>query len=159
MNTHHNETKDENIIARKSYHLLLALTIAGVLPFFFSAIILHTHLFTQPIVLAILLSYAAVILSFLGGIQWGIGVIRLEEKTNIFPHLFTLSILPSLAAWLLLLPNYPKMQMIGFILSFAIVAAVDTVLTIKNITPRWFLRLRLVITFLVIATLLFCLLQ
>lgn len=138
-----------------AYQWLLALMLAGVIPFLLLTVMLQYHWWSQSDALAALFSYAAVILTFLGGVQWGIGVINLNNHTLVFKHLFTLSILPSLAAWLLLLINSPKLQLIGFVVSFITVLAIDTLLTLKNIMPRWFLLLRYVVSTMVVM-LLFC---
>jgi hypothetical protein len=128
--------------------------VAGVIPFLLLTLCLRLHWFPPARVSAWLFSYAAVILTFLGGIQWGIGVMRLDTNTSLFPHLFTLSILPSLAAWLLLLLNYPKLQLIGFILGFIAVLAVDIGLALREMIPGWFLKLRCLITLVVVTLLL-----
>ncbi len=141
---------------KMAYRLLLTLTFAGVIPFLLLTILLYNHWVAQSKVLAMLFSYAAVILTFLGGIQWGIGIVRLDANTLKFKHLFTLSILPSLAAWLLLLIDFPKLQLIGFIISFVSVLVIDTLLTLKDIMPRWFLLLRFGVSLIVITLLIFC---
>jgi hypothetical protein len=139
---------------RRSYHLLLILTFAGIIPFLSLAFFSHKDWLNHARIHELLFSYAAIILTFLGGIQWGIGVVRLDEKKLSFPHLFTLSIIPSLVAWLLLLLHYPKLQLIGFIISFVFVICVDVSLTLKSIMPRWFLMLRFCVTFVVMTLLL-----
>ena len=136
--------------------MLLSLTFIGAIPFFFLTLLLHTKWLPQATLLAFLFSYAAVILTFLGGIQWGIGVVRLEDKTLRYPLVFALSVLPSLAAWLLLLLDYPQLQLIGFMLCFAMVFGVDIRLNLEKILPRWFLVIRFSITLVVITLLLFC---
>lgn len=149
-------SKDNRLVFSKSYPLLLSLTFTGAIPFLFLAVLLHTKWLPQATLLEFLFSYAAVILTFLGGIQWGIGVVRLEDKTLNYPLIFGLSVLPSLAAWLLLLLDYPKLKLIGFILCFAMVFGVDIRLTLEKILPRWFLVIRFCITLVVITLLLFC---
>jgi ADP-ribose pyrophosphatase YjhB (NUDIX family) len=138
---------------RTSYYLLVSLMLAGVIPFIFLASLLYFNWLPQAKILAMLFSYAAIILTFLGGIQWGIGVVKLEEKSLSHPHIFTMSILPSLLAWLLLMIDQPKWQLIGFLASFALVLAVDIVLTAIKLLPRWFLRLRLSISLVVMMSL------
>lgn len=153
---HDLETKDNSLALSKSYRLLLSLTFTGAIPFFFLALLLHIKWLPQATMLPFLFSYAAVILTFLGGIQWGIGMVRLEDKTLHYPHIFALSVLPSLAAWLLLLLDYPRLQLIGFMLCFAMVFGVDIRLYLEKILPRWFLVIRFSITLVVITLLLFC---
>jgi hypothetical protein len=149
MNSEHSEKK-------RNYNLLLTLMLAGIIPFIFSAILMHTNMLAKSTILTFLLSYTAVILSFLGGIQWGIGVMRLDSHAYDSPHLFIVSIIPSLVAWLFLLIHHPKVQLIGYMLSFAIVAVADSTFSLKGIMPRWFLMLRWVVTISVITLLILC---
>jgi hypothetical protein len=132
---------------------MLTLMLAGAIPFLLSILFLHNTWLSHAKVLEIVFTYAAIVLTFLGGVEWGIGVIRFEENKLNFPYIFILSILPSLAAWLLVLLDFPKLQLIGFILSFIIVLGVDIALTLQKIIPTWFLKLRIAITLIVVTLL------
>jgi hypothetical protein len=138
---------------KNAYHLLLVLTFAGVIPFLILVLMLQATWFSQSNILDCLCAYAAVILTFLGGIQWGLGVSKLEDSTLRFPHVFTLSILPSLVAWLCLMLHSPRVKLITFIISFLFVLGVDGLLTLQKILPSWFLKVRLAITLIVITLL------
>ncbi len=89
-------------------------------------------------------AYAAVILSFLGGIRWGAAL-----TTPSF-RLLGLSVLPSLLAFgLLLLP--PREALPLFALGFAVVGGFDVLRRADPHWPGWFRTLRLQLTVAVFA--------
>ncbi|MGL4404916.1 MAG: DUF3429 domain-containing protein [Notoacmeibacter sp.] len=92
----------------------------------------------------IAVAYGAVILSFLGGIRWG-NAINQGKSAILF-----LSVVPSLAGFLALLTN----NFIGTIILIAgfTAQAIWDFLAQANL-PNWFIRLRLVISAIVIASL------
>lgn len=98
--------------------------------------------------------YGAVILSFLGGIQWGlaIGGPQVSGGTDVsFPRL-TVSIMPALMGWCALMLPWAY----GFILlvcAFALVLVVDLRATRENRAPAWYPRLRWPLTLTAIAAL------
>ena len=123
----------------------LWLGLGGLLPFFAAATLLWT---SQGMVAANTLygtgiAYGAVILSFLGGIRWGIAV----------PHGgspqasgdFALSVVPSLAGWAaLLMPQVPALCLL--IAGFLAQALWDVVAVQAARVPQWFGNLRMILT-------------
>jgi hypothetical protein len=115
----------------------------GLLPFAIcaSALFVGNNNLTSRASFA-LVTYGAIILSFLGGIHWGLAI-DAESKTgrNITCWLI-LSVSPSLVAWAaLLVPTK-----IGcLVLAAALVAMlwVDVLATRARKTPPWYLKLRL----------------
>ena len=89
-----------------------------------------------------LLTYGAVILSFLGGIHWGLALARPAE-----PRLRKLAIgvLPSLAGWAGLLAGGTA-GLLLLLAGFLAVLAVDRGLARDGTAPPWFARLRTVLT-------------
>lgn len=76
--------------------LALRLGYAGLLPFALgAALVWLVHADAHPFVVQALSSYAALILSFLGGVHWGIGF-RAQPAA---PGLFVWGVVPSLVAW------------------------------------------------------------
>lgn len=74
----------------------LRLGYAGLLPFITGAVLVWlVRAEAHPYVTLGLSAYAALIVSFLGGIHWGIGM-RLQSPP---PSLFTWGVLPSFPAW------------------------------------------------------------
>ena len=92
----------------------------------------------------IAVAYGAVILSFLGGIRWGDAVTKGRAAT------LCISVLPSLAGFLALLINSFNGTMI-LIIGFAAQAIWDY--WAPGTLPNWFIRLRIVISAIVIVCL------
>ena len=95
---------------------------SGVLPFAALALV---HLFGGPQVEAQALrgfvAYGAIILSFLGGIRWGVAT-RRDRFQGAAPHL---SVLPSLWAFLCLLWPDPELGCWGLLVGFAAMGLAD----------------------------------
>ena len=95
--------------------------------------------------------YAAIILSFLGGIRWGIAVKTVDGRA-VLPD-FLLSVLPSLWAWAAYFAPGPW----GFVMyavGFAAMGWWDRALVAGGHAPRWFGLLRVTLTLLVAPTML-----
>lgn len=136
--------------------LAWALTLAGALPFLIATGLLYASDsagIRVPAVTA-LVTYAAVILSFLGGIQWGLAL-RDDPATEIDRvKALGWSVVPSLAAWgVLWLPSSVS-QVVGALFVLVCAWGSDVLFSRRGIVPRWFLVLRTTITALVGATLL-----
>jgi hypothetical protein len=123
----------------------LALGIAGLMPFIAAALLQ----WTPPTGLdsgwaaAAGSAYGAVILSFLGGIRWGValGPIAARQRQNDF----ALSVLPSLAGWTsLLLPALPGLALL--VAGFLLQALWDALAADAGRLPQWFGRLRMILT-------------
>ncbi len=88
-------------------------------------------------------AYAAVILSFLGGVRWGN---LLNDKARLKQwRPLTLSVVPSLIAWpALLLPPFWMLSLlaIGLVLQYAL----DVEALRRKELPAWFGKLRLILT-------------
>lgn len=98
---------------------------------------------------AAFLGYGAVILSFMGGIRWG-RALSLEDPVHAGEQMI-LSVAPSLAAWLALLIDRPW-SLVLLLTCFAMQAAWDLSSARSGLLPRWFGRLRLAISLIVIAS-------
>lgn len=86
--------------------------------------------------LTALLAYGAVILSFLGGVRWGLAISDTEQD-GLFVAL-SVSVVPSLLGWVsLLLPRSPGLVLLA--LSFAAMLIFDLGSTGA---PAWYRRLR-----------------
>ena len=87
-----------------------------------------------------LVAYGAVILSFLGGVHWGLAAPAGP------PLQLGFSVLPSLVAWVALLTaNLPAADAALWLLAaaFAIMLICDLVAAGRDLTPAWYPRLRL----------------
>lgn len=96
----------------------------------------------------LLMTYAALIASFLGGIRWGIALPRPSGNS-----LLWVSVIPSLMAWVALaLPRpYDNLVLIGL---FLWLVMIDVRLVLRGLAPRWFGTLRIALTAVVLTSLL-----
>lgn len=95
-----------------------------------------------------LIAYGAVILSFLGGITWGLAVTR-ERKPD---PLYLASMAPFFAAWVaLLLPRFPGLLLLMAAFLGSLIN--DFLLKKAGLSPGWFFSLRVTLTAIVVACL------
>ena len=129
----------------------LLLGLGGLVPFVACAICLvvdrQLPLLGDPA--RALLAYGAVIISFLGGVRWG-HALRMTDA-GLQQHALILSVGPSIAAWLLLLP--PTLTgLIVLPLLFVMLAVADEQLA-KIGVPVWYIKLRRILTFIAVLSL------
>lgn len=116
--------------------------VLGLIPFFAAA---GVYVWGAPQLagpgLLFLLTYAAVILSFLGGLRWGYEMARPQIRLWVL----LVACVPALAAWLLLALPFltAPTQLGGFILCFVIAWLWDAG---SAELPRWWSRLRTLLT-------------
>lgn len=103
--------------------------------------------------IAAMVTFAAVVLSYLGGIEGGLAL-RDEAAT---PHTraiaIALSTLPSLAAWGVLWLPGPQMQLAAALALFVAVWIADLWLARQGLVPSWFVDMRTAVTAVVALTL------
>lgn len=134
-------------------HLNVALGLgwAGVLPFVTSAVLVWAPSMFETAVHAILY-YGAIILSFLGGVHWGIEL--KSEKTVPVVLGYFLSIVPSLVAFFaLFLQTFFALLMLA--IGFLGLLIYDRQRARQGYAPDWYAKLRLQLT----TAVLFCLLS
>jgi hypothetical protein len=85
------------------------------------------------------LTYAAVILSFLGGTWWGF-VSRSDRPGW---TLLGISVLPALAGWAAIFSFQPPAALFALAIALLATLAVDAYLSQRRLAPRWWMRLRL----------------
>jgi hypothetical protein len=99
-----------------------------------------------------LLAYGAIILSFLGGVHWGLAI-AVPQIDNTLWRRMTLSILPSLVAWVALVTPSST----GFLIlagAFVAMLLVDIHASRVREAPAWYPKLRWPLSCGVVATLL-----
>jgi Protein of unknown function (DUF3429) len=130
------------------------LTFAGAIPFIAcsAAVWLAPNQY-RAFAINVLTTYAAVILSFLGGIQWGMAVNLIDSAPKSARNIFLLSVVPSLLAWGMLLLPEPRSRILVAIVLFAFVWVIDALLNVQKLIPQWFFKLRSTITVIVITSL------
>ena len=121
----------------------LALGLAGLIPFWGLALGLASRGALGFGVAAIdlaLATYAAIILSFLGGMRWG-----LAAGHDGGDHHYGIAVLPSLVAWACLLAPEPwRLALLGLVA--LVLGPVDLDLVRAGLAPPWFGRLRLILS-------------
>ena len=119
----------------------IALMLLGISPFAAAIFYLQTYDFDRG--LAIFIHYSAIILSFIGAINWG----RNSVEKNV--KLFYLSVAPSIIAFsaiFLSFPNNLSLLAFGYFMAWVI----DFLLLFKNKEFLMYLLMRTVVTFSVI---------
>ena len=93
----------------------LALMLSGLIPFVFAIYYLETY--NPEVGLAIFVHYSAIILSFIGAINWGRNI---TEKN---PNVFIMSVTPSVIAFGAMFANFPyqlQILTVGFLIAWMI---------------------------------------
>jgi hypothetical protein len=125
------------------------LALGGLVPFVaMTAVLLYAgrdFIAFRQLILAYA-GYSATILAFLGGIRWGAALAPAARR----PSTLILSVLPALAAWLLLFLPSPWL-FAGFALLFLLQGLWDALAARGGRLPRWFGRLRMVLTAVVVS--------
>lgn len=133
------------------------LALFGYLPFAFLTLLLAFDPGLVPYetggagVDALLKAYAAIILSFLGGLRWGVVLARPGEGREAADVLL-LAVVPSLVGWFAFFLAAPWTYAV-FAAAFAVMGWWDDRLVGRGTVPRWFGRLRMLLTVLVTGTL------
>jgi hypothetical protein len=131
--------------ARKIPISALVLGLAGLIPFIVCAASqwISMRPFTQADGLRMGLLYAAVILSFLGGIRWGMAVKILAVRRQAID--FAMSVLSSLVGWASLLVP-PVLGLCLLISAFLLQSLWDVLSVEKGELPYWFGKFRMILT-------------
>ena len=97
-----------------TFQVITRLGYAGLIPLVLLAALMWlvaTELL--PFVAIALGGYAAVIVSFLGGVHWGIGFMKSQAASHVH---FIWGVVPSLLAWLaLMMPAYAALPLLGLV--------------------------------------------
>jgi len=100
-----------------------------------------------------LVTYGAIILSFLGGVHWGLAMAQGPGpgRASVSSRL-VISVIPSLAGWAaLLLPDRTSLLMLA--VSVAAMLWIDLLATRRGEAPPWYPKLRIPLTIAVVASL------
>jgi len=135
-------------------NLPLTLTLASTIPFVGFSVAVSARMFDDnSFVIHALLSYSTIILSFLGGIHWGVAVSNYSNNKRVANMLITESVLPTTLAWGALLHTQLHVQLLVLTILFTFVWAIDSVLVGRKIIPLWFFEIRCIITPIVVVSL------
>jgi hypothetical protein len=123
------------------------LALAGYLPFLAIAVALmllgNTHPF-QTVLADAFRTYGAIILSFLGGVRWGLAL--RDQPVPVRDLVF--SVIPAIAAWFSLFLPAPVSVAI-LLLGFCAQGAWDSLSMHAGRGPQWYAQLRITLTLIV----------
>jgi hypothetical protein len=123
------------------------LAYAGTLPFILGAAMMVTE-HEADWWNMVLTAYGAIILSFLGGTHWGLVV----DRAVVDARRLLLGALPALVGWLAVLAaGRAGLQML--LAGFVMMLGYDRTLAYGGDMPGWYVRLRLPVTLIVVASL------
>ena len=127
----------------------------GALPFVGLAVaVVGLEGVTRAFVVQALLGYAAVILSFLGGIHWGLAIAPGPKPAVLgLGTRLAWSVVPSLVGWVALLAP-PVTGLFALAAAFAAMLGIDLRATQLGAAPAWYPTLRVPLTLTVVAALL-----
>ena len=118
---------------------------AGLIPFVVFSIGVWVPLPYVEDAAQILVAYAAVILSFMGAVHWGVAMSSAGSDRSKY---YIASVVPALIAWLaLLMPA--SYAMLVLLTAFIVLLAFDSAVTKPQGLPVWYIPLRLRLTIIV----------
>ena len=141
--------KDATARLRLVPHSVLLLGFSGALPFVLASLLAWAGPPSSPLALRSLAIYGAVILSFMGGVHWGLAM----AQGQLSLRRLGVSVLPALVAW----PAALAGGVAGLLVlaaAFAVLLAYDVTVVRKGLAPDWYPALRLPLTLVVIISLL-----
>ena len=122
---------------------------AGLIPFIVFSIGSWSQLPMVSDSTYILIAYAAIILSFMGAIHWGVAMSNTEQHNGQY---FIASVIPALSAWVaLLIPN--SYAIILLIIGFIVLILYDWSVEKPQRLPPWYIPMRNRLTVVVIVCL------
>jgi len=122
-------------------------TIVGVLIFAgITAMLFSSQAQLRVPAIAALVTFAAIVLSHLGGIEWGLAL--RDESGNEMTRAIALGVasVPSLAAWGLFWLPSPQWQLSAALALFVAVWGADLWLSRHGLLPSWFVDMRTAVT-------------
>ena len=95
-----------------------------------------------------LINYSVIVLSFIGAVHWGAAI---SNKNSEFKTYFW-SVIPAISSWFILMgfitTNY-ILIVLFLLLCFVITYFADLISAKKSILPKWYLRLRKILSIVV----------
>ncbi len=126
--------------------LPFALGLSGLVPFWTLAIAKATgwpHTIPPGEIAGMLATYGATILSFLGGIRWGVAVATPNQPRVAADYVF--GVTPQLFAWgALVLPDPWRFAVLA--VGVLALGPIDRNLVARGLAPDWFGRLRMILS-------------
>lgn len=128
--------------ARGVPHLARTLSLAGAIPLIAGAVLLwvgNVGGLSGEFVSSALKGYSAVILSFLGGVHWGLALSARDPGAR--DRELLISIVPALVGWIAIL-FASKIALMVLAIAFLLQGLFDIWMALKDHAPNWYARLR-----------------
>jgi len=130
---------------------------AGLIPFVGLAAALFIDFgIPRPWAALALPTYAAVILSFMGGVHWGIAMRAGEEGSATSSDVaisYVASVVPALSGWFALISFNPGVAMAVIAAAFCVLLVYDFWSIRRGLAPKWYAALRMPLTIVVVLSL------
>lgn len=133
---------------------------AGLIPFVGLSLALVADIgVSRPLATLALMTYGAVILSFMAGVHWGLAMAAGAQRndagsTGIGFFDYAASVVPALVGWFALLYFDPGPAMAVIAAAFAGLLGYDFNVIRRGLAPRWYAALRFPLTIVVVLSLL-----
>lgn len=136
----------------------LLLGLAGLLPFIWGALTVLSPALGEPVALwigldfigvPVLAGYGKVILAFMSGVIWGFAA-KADDARSTMAYL--LSVIPALWAFFLVTGAAPA-ALVFLITGFLGLLGIDWLFWNHGLAPRWWMRLRVLLTVIVVGCL------
>ena len=134
---------------KRSGSMAWSLALGGFLPFMFLSVtilLFRSNHEMFGLLLDLFKIWSAMILSFLGGIRWGIAIGKEPADTQ---DMF-LSVLPCIIAWFAVMMS-DVLAIMTLTLLYSFHGAWDSFLVRRHRIPEWFGKLRVILTILVVS--------
>jgi len=156
---------------RNPFAVAVGLSVAGLIPFLVPAVLVLLDPVDTPIAVQVLISYGAVILSFIGAVHWGFA---LRDTAHPLPgamtpvmlgyerRLLTFGVLPALLGWVALLAmihfGLPALSVFLLLAGFFLTVVAETIGKGRGLVAGNYLVLRWAVSIVVMLVLVFVLL-
>jgi hypothetical protein len=141
---------------RQPFAVAVALTAAGLIPFIGCGVVLLLDPVDSPAAIAVLITYGAVILSFLGAVHWGFALRDTAHPVNGVPltpavlgaerQLLALGVAPALIAWVALLVflriGAPGAALLLLLVGFFLTVVMETIGRGRGVVAGNYLTMR-----------------
>ena len=114
----------------------------GLIPFFGCAVLMYAGN-TEASIIALFASaiYAAVILSFVGAVHWGL-TMREDRST----YWYVWSVIPAIMGWLAVVLLDIKISLLALAIAFTLAWSVDRQASLQGLIPAWYMQMRHILT-------------
>jgi hypothetical protein len=153
---------------RQPFTIAVLLSVAGAIPFLIVGAVILFDPLASPIAIEVLISYGAVILSFIGAVHWGFalrdvahpvaGTVLSPATLGAERQLLTFGVLPALIGWIALLAMIhfaaPGLSLLLLLAGFFITIVAETVGKGRGVVASNYLALRWGVSIIVLLVLL-----